>query len=70
MTTKPDSRDPTDTTRLLESAPPAVELRLATLVPPDEELLALVSADLSADGTRYGEGWLALPACRLILLLA
>ena len=47
-----------------------MDLRLATVVPPDEELLVRVSVDLSADGTRYGECWLALTARRLILLLA
>jgi ATP-binding cassette, subfamily B, bacterial len=56
------------TTRLLEPAPPAVDLRLAAIVPENEELLVRVSVDLAADGTHFGESWVAVTSRQFIVL--
>jgi ATP-binding cassette, subfamily B, bacterial len=58
------------TTKLLEPTPPAVDLRLAAVVPENEELLVCVSVDLAADGTHYDESWVAMTSRRFIVLRA
>ena len=53
-------------TRMLEPAPQDVEERLAAVVPTGEQMLVRVSVDMSADGSCYGDSWVAMTAQRLI----